>query len=607
MKIFLETLFSFFPFILFNAFALEVDPDNPCYDVTWSYSSVSGKCYKAGSRSDMLSWDDAQQACEHLLVPKSFVNVHLLELNTGRAEMIAAAKLMLTAGFLAQVWTGARRLPGSSDFVWTSRNETANFNYIAWSGGAGPGGCIAFKFRTEYSTISSRWNMTFEVENIDCSQPNSYYCEHEVPRCIDPPGNFNTSTMFFAPQQPFPGARVTAVCQPGKFISHAVDAEFVNGPLVNQSLTRGTYYCTGKRASSGAADPLKFTTLFQYSGYNMSECQTIRCLLYPHLLEHVVKKPIPDAGKEYIIRNYEDVVPLECVQGYVNYENQSTRKTSMVCRQDDLSLAKGIWQPANYQACVAVRCSAAELQDMKPHNGVLSSARNHQSEKTYGSQQINEFNQYGNVISIRCSPGFLYPDRSTEKQVLCSLANNTFDRGQYYGYLGTVLPIPSSCVATTCVYEEAMIQEAYRMEPYFLVNNATDTWKNLTKHDGLVYALHAELRFFCAKGYESVSQQNNFSIGCGLTGKWIPQMTGCIEKVKEIPLKVDGRFDSEKTEAESAKQISSIMFIVTVVFLVFILLLDLTTAPRDVKFLSKNIKLQKKRYRSLKQRSMTHQ
>ncbi|CAH8561601.1 unnamed protein product [Dicrocoelium dendriticum] len=528
MKIFLETLFSFFPFILFNAFALEVDPDNPCYDVTWSYSSVSGKCYKAGSRSDMLSWDDAQQACEHLLVPKSFVNVHLLELNTGRAEMIAAAKLMLTAGFLAQVWTGARRLPGSSDFVWTSRNETANFNYIAWSGGAGPGGCIAFKFRTEYSTISSRWNMTFEVENIDCSQPNSYYCEHEVPRCIDPPGNFNTSTMFFAPQQPFPGARVTAVCQPGKFISHAVDAEFVNGPLVNQSLTRGTYYCTGKRASSGAADPLKFTTLFQYSGYNMSECQT-------------------------------------------------------------------------------VRCSAAELQDMKPHNGVLSSARNHQSEKTYGSQQINEFNQYGNVISIRCSPGFLYPDRSTEKQVLCSLANNTFDRGQYYGYLGTVLPIPSSCVATTCVYEEAMIQEAYRMEPYFLVNNATDTWKNLTKHDGLVYALHAELRFFCAKGYESVSQQNNFSIGCGLTGKWIPQMTGCIEKVKEIPLKVDGRFDSEKTEAESAKQISSIMFIVTVVFLVFILLLDLTTAPRDVKFLSKNIKLQKKRYRSLKQRSMTHQ
>ncbi|VDP46196.1 unnamed protein product [Echinostoma caproni] len=93
----------------------------------------------------------------------------------------------------------------------------------------------------------------------------------------------------------------------------------------------------------------------------------------------------------------------------------------------------------------AVRCDLDQLKAMTPRNGFLSSARNYMTDRLYAQHQVNEFNYYGNVISIRCNNGYLYGDRTTEKQVTCVLADGSKTQGVYQGYSGTILPIPDTC------------------------------------------------------------------------------------------------------------------------------------------------------------------
>ncbi|KAA3670270.1 uncharacterized protein DEA37_0003673, partial [Paragonimus westermani] len=68
----------------------------------------------------------------------------------------------------------------------------------------------------------------------------------------------------------------------------------------------------------------------------------------------------------------------------------------------------------------------------------------------------------------------------------------------------------------------------HHMLPNFLFKNGTSDWKNVTKHEGLPYALQAELRFYCEDGYETVEQNAYLNITCGNLGRWVPQLIGCI-------------------------------------------------------------------------------
>lgn len=92
-----------------------------------------------------------------------------------------------------------------------------------------------------------------------------------------------------------------------------------------------------------------------------------------------------------------------------------------------------------------MRCNETELDIIIPKNAKLVTARNRITEQVFGLHQVNQFYSYGNVISIRCNPGYLFNDRTTEKQVSCELAPGSNTIGEYRGYSGTVLPLPTEC------------------------------------------------------------------------------------------------------------------------------------------------------------------
>ncbi|KAG5451471.1 hypothetical protein CSKR_107613 [Clonorchis sinensis] len=508
---------------LFLPLALGVFMDVPCYDDTWTYSSLSGKCYKKMADSKKQTWDKAKEQCSKFLDGVSTAKVRLLQVRS-KEESVTVARIMQQAGFMEAAWLGARRRGGSAEFKWDDESEAADFSFFDWSGGAGPGDCIEFSYETDPNQDTSKWGLQLNIQNVDCSFERAYYCEHEVPRCENPPGGFNQETMRFEPSVAVPRALLRAVCKPGKFMVKKDRPPANSGPDVNTTLKEDQYYCDGTRINSGAADPMKFQTKFQYSGYPVTKCDT-------------------------------------------------------------------------------VRCNEKELQTMKPENAVLASARNYETDKAYGPQQVNEFNHYGNVITIRCLPGYLFPDRFVEKEVFCGLKKGSETEGEYFGYSGTVLPLPAKCEVTTCMFENVILKPEHNMKPQFMANNATGVWKNLTKHEGKPYALNAELRFFCQAGYETVNQNSDLNITCSNSGTWTPQLIGCIEITEKLPASSDGRFQGTKEEAKSAKQVSSIMFILIIIFLGFIVILDLTTVGRDTKTLVNNMKLQKKRIQATKQQS----
>ncbi|GAA54327.1 hypothetical protein CLF_102296 [Clonorchis sinensis] len=587
---------------LFLPLALGVFMDVPCYDDTWTYSSLSGKCYKKMADSKKQTWDKAKEQCSKFLDGVSTAKVRLLQVRS-KEESVTVARIMQQAGFMEAAWLGARRRGGSAEFKWDDESEAADFSFFDWSGGAGPGDCIEFSYETDPNQDTSKWGLQLNIQNVDCSFERAYYCEHEVPRCENPPGGFNQETMRFEPSVAVPRALLRAVCKPGKFMVKKDRPPANSGPDVNTTLKEDQYYCDGTRINSGAADPMKFQTKFQYSGYPVTKCDTVTCLLFPDGLEHVKNKPTPDPGESYLEKRFGDVIELDCSYGYVSQANRNSTKATMSCEQGDVSSAKGVWNPENYQTCVAVRCNEKELQTMKPENAVLASARNYETDKAYGPQQVNEFNHYGNVITIRCLPGYLFPDRFVEKEVFCGLKKGSETEGEYFGYSGTVLPLPAKCEVTTCMFENVILKPEHNMKPQFMANNATGVWKNLTKHEGKPYALNAELRFFCQAGYETVNQNSDLNITCSNSGTWTPQLIGCIEITEKLPASSDGRFQGTKEEAKSAKQVSSIMFILIIIFLGFIVILDLTTVGRDTKTLVNNMKLQKKRIQATKQQS----
>lgn len=85
------------------------------------------------------------------------------------------------------------------------------------------------------------------------------------------------------------------------------------------------------------------------------------------------------------------------------------------------------------------------MTEMVPKYATLAGARSTLTEEEFGPLQQNMFNQYGNVITYTCQETFFYPDYSIEKFLICELRENSNTEGEWKGYSGTSLPLPSGC------------------------------------------------------------------------------------------------------------------------------------------------------------------
>ncbi|KAH8853087.1 Sushi/SCR/CCP,domain-containing protein isoform 3 [Schistosoma japonicum] len=578
--------------------------DFPCYDETWTYSNLTGKCYKPILGAQKLTFSDASYACKIHLQNISEVSINLIQF-FDEDEANAVVDLLSRNGFKETIWIGANRSDAKQPFVWYTDGSTALFSYIDWSEGTNSGNCIEFSYSTQPIPGTDKWSVTKIVDNKPCDLTRSFICEHKVPLCTNPQGGFNSTTMIFKPPIMAPRSVVQVLCAPGTLPDPIVPGSRLSGFEVDLSLPRGSYKCTGKRFNNNpnSEDPLKFQPQLFYSGYSLTTCSYVKCPLYPELMENIENKPQVPVGSDSLIYDYGQNITLQCSRGYVSFQNPNSTLATMICAQASATFNQGLWDPENYQACIAVRCNQKELDDMIPKYAKLVSARNRITEQVFGSHQVNQFYSYGNVISIRCNPGYLFNDRTTEKSVSCELVPGSNTIGEYRGYSGTLLPLPTTCEEATCLYEQAVIQPDSNMQPYFIVMKSTIDVMNLTKHSGDPYPRGTVIRYFCKDGYESINQNSELNITCGNYGQWTPQLIGCIARIEKVPVSLAGRFYSPPEEAESASKLSSIMFIMVFIFLGLILLLDLATIGRDFKQIRSNIKLQKRRLNHLKNKS----
>ncbi|XP_018648143.1 hypothetical protein Smp_012680 [Schistosoma mansoni] len=306
-------------------------------------------------------------------------------------------------------------------------------------------------------------------------------------------------------------------------------------------------------------------------------------------MENIENKPQVPVGSDSLIYDYGQNITLQCSRGYVSFQNPNSTLATMVCAHASTTFNLGLWDPENYQACIAVRCNETELDNTIPKNAKLVTARNRITEQVFGLHQVNQFYSYGNVISIRCNPGYLFNDRTTEKQVSCELVPGSNTEGEYRGYSGTILPLPAECQEATCLYEQAVIQPDYNMEPYFIVMKSNIDVMNLTKHSGVPYPRGTVIRYFCKNGYESIYQNSGLNITCA--------------RIEKVSVGLTGRLYTEPKEAESASKLSSIMFVMVFIFLGIILLLDLVTIGRDFRQIRENIRLQRRRLKHSRNKS----
>ncbi|CAH8475062.1 unnamed protein product [Heterobilharzia americana] len=448
--------------------------DFPCYDETWLYLNVTGKCYKSILGVEKLTFSSAALLCKTYLQNVSQVPVNLLQFYDEN-EADSVVDMLFRNGYKETIWLGANRSEAKQPFTWYTDGSTADFKYIEWSEGTKSGNCIDFSYSTEPVIGTDKWSVTKMVDNKPCEIGRSFICEHKVPLCQDLQGGFNSTTMVLKPPVISPGSIVQAVCGPGTVKDSSTSANRLSGFNVDLSLSEGFYRCTGTRFNNSQVpeDPLKFKPRLLYSGYTLTPCSYVRCPLYPELMENIENKPQVPNGSDTLIYDYGQNISLQCSRGYVSFQNPNSTLATMLCAQASTTSNQGLWDPENYQACVAVRCNQTQLENMIPKYAKLVSAHNRITEQVFGSHQVNQFCSYGNVISIRCNPGYLFNDRTAEKSVSCELVSGSETVGEYRGYSGTLLPLPQACEEATCLYEEAVIQPDSHMEPYFIVIEAT--------------------------------------------------------------------------------------------------------------------------------------
>ncbi|CAL8072150.1 unnamed protein product [Calicophoron daubneyi] len=519
-------------------------PDNICPDSSWIYRPIIGKCYHLEGSS---SFPDSKRGGNSVNQDQILAK---LETPEETNEFIASMLYF-----------------GNMESVWIDGNSSYNL----------------FTYTVIPDSSSDRWTVSWEPTQGNPSDSYPYLLQYSVKPCPEPGNAFNRDTMLLNPYRPYPYNTLTVECKEGlTFSNSTVDAPFEG--TIDPDLELLQVRC-GFRMGS---DEL----VFYHSTQQLPECVEFKCSN-----ESIPLANTAGAEKTSSRYSYNESVFAQCAPGYVNSKNRSTQTVEVKCG------AKGVWSPKT--PCAKIECNMSELSEMVPRHGRLSSALTPDGYKK-PAKLFNEFPMYGNIISIKCDTNYIFSDRSNSKEVRCTTKQGSDTEPEYQGYGATVLPATWSCVPTTCKYEDVIIKPEYSMQPYFLVLNSTPDYVNLTRHTGQPYSLGATIRFFCLPNYTTVQGFQDYNITCNDPGDWSPQLVGCIESHGRIAKSVTGRFEGTVTESASAKQLGSIMIAVIAVLVVLIFLLDMVTAKRDVKSLSRNWRLQKKRILAARKSKQTN-
>ncbi|KAH8853088.1 Sushi/SCR/CCP,domain-containing protein isoform 1 [Schistosoma japonicum] len=395
--------------------------DFPCYDETWTYSNLTGKCYKPILGAQKLTFSDASYACKIHLQNISEVSINLIQF-FDEDEANAVVDLLSRNGFKETIWIGANRSDAKQPFVWYTDGSTALFSYIDWSEGTNSGNCIEFSYSTQPIPGTDKWSVTKIVDNKPCDLTRSFICEHKVPLCTNPQGGFNSTTMIFKPPIMAPRSVVQVLCAPGTLPDPIVPGSRLSGFEVDLSLPRGSYKCTGKRFNNNpnSEDPLKFQPQLFYSGYSLTTCSYVKCPLYPELMENIENKPQVPVGSDSLIYDYGQNITLQCSRGYVSFQNPNSTLATMICAQASATFNQGLWDPENYQACIEATClyEQAVIQpdsNMQPYFIVMKSTIDVMNLTKHSGDPYPR----GTVIRYFCKDGYESINQNSELNITC--------------------------------------------------------------------------------------------------------------------------------------------------------------------------------------------
>ncbi|VDL61298.1 unnamed protein product [Hymenolepis diminuta] len=374
-----------------------------------------------------------------------------------------------------------------------------------------------------------------------------------VKRCENPPGGFDSATMKFTPTEPYPGTTTRAVCKTGFFQRH----------------------------SSGTT---------QYA--SVYKCVGIKCELDLKTLCHVELNSVGYPDKTAF--KYGENITLQCIKGF-GYALDLFKTTAiMECLSVPEKPDLGIWFPGPCHACSVIRCNETQMKNMVPDHAALTGARSEFTGEEYGPLQMNQFNQYGNIVTYSCDDSFFFEDWSFQKTIECTLKSGSESEGEWIGYGRTRLPLPKACQPVTCKYEDILLKPIYNIRPNFTIEFSNGTVEYGFKLRPVLYPYMTKIQYVCENGYETVTKYDVQNITCGPTARWKPQLTGCIKKEEAMKTSSGGRYVPPTVEVPSAEKLGLLMMTIIVLFFLTLLLLDLTTLHRDIRWFFNNVRLQKR-------------
>ncbi|VDN08988.1 unnamed protein product, partial [Dibothriocephalus latus] len=170
-----------------------------------------------------FNWSGGQAACASALASVSQIYVGLPEVHND-SETNALIDFLVRVAVKEKIWLGAKREGPTKQFVWNHTSDVAVLDFVPWSGGLGLGDCIIFFYENQRS--KSEWKNVPRLNNVGCDENYAVVCSHRG-----------------------------------------------NAPVIDSTLTRGTYRCTGTRDPAHPKDPAYFRTQFVYSGIPLQFCE----------------------------------------------------------------------------------------------------------------------------------------------------------------------------------------------------------------------------------------------------------------------------------------------------------------------------------------------
>uniref|UniRef100_A0A0R3SU39 C-type lectin domain-containing protein n=1 Tax=Hymenolepis diminuta TaxID=6216 RepID=A0A0R3SU39_HYMDI len=485
----------------------------PCANSSWIYKPINGKCYIV--IYEKLTFKESDDRCKHI-IPLADVKYHphLSEIRDENDLQIFKS-ILIQKSHKERVYINANAKRGE-EFKWLSDNALVQIDLLPGvEKSTNDGGAILAHYTTEHE--KNQWKTVIAFERSSGDEPCTVICEHSVKPCQNPP-DFNPTTMEFKPTKAYVGTTTVVGCKSGFYPKNSFETSQVK------------FKCIGKRVPLDEENSFAYTPYFNpIPNFPRLECKKVTCdfLTEAYYLMNGDTLNLLNRSRY----EYGEKVTLECGTGFVYALDTKLKKATMQCVSGTEGSSQGIWHPAPCSACIPIRCSEKEMTSMVPKRASLAGARSTLTEEEFGLSQQNVFNQFGNVVTIRCHHAFYFPDRSIEKFITCGLKSNSEIEGEWRGYGGTSLPLPKECEPVECSYEGAFLKAQYNIETEFKIEFENGTSLNLTRLKAMPYPYKTIITYTCREGYETVTKTQEQILICGNVGKWIPQLTACLSKL----------------------------------------------------------------------------